>query len=81
MGIVFLGTPHGGTDLTGYASFIAKLKGNDNTLVQSLKSSDENLLALSHDFAFGYRHLSIMCFYETMQTRYLHGRTKIQVGK
>lgn len=81
MGIVFLGTPHGGTDLAGYASFIAKLKGNDNTLVQSLKSSDENLLALSHDFAFGYRHLSIKCFYETMQTRYLRGRTKIQVGK
>ncbi|MCJ1349068.1 hypothetical protein MMC31_007304, partial [Peltigera leucophlebia] len=77
-GIVFLGTPHGGTDLAGYASFIAKLKGNDSTLVQSLKSSDENLLALSHDFAFGYRDLSIMCFYETMQNRYLGGHTKIQ---
>ncbi|MCJ1346929.1 hypothetical protein MMC31_005149, partial [Peltigera leucophlebia] len=77
-GIVFLGTPHGGTDLAGYASFIAKVKGNDTTLVQSLKSSDENLLVLSQDFAFGYRHLSIMCFYETMQTGYLGGHTKIQ---
>ena len=81
VGIVFLGTPHGGTDLAGYASFIAKLKGNDHTLVESLKSSDENLLALSHDFAFGYRDLSIMCFYETMQTRYLGGYTPIQVGE
>ena len=81
VGIVFLGTPHGGTDLAGYASFIAKLKGNDHTLVQSLMSSDENLLALSHDFAFGYRYLSIMCFYETMETRFLGGHTKIPVGK
>lgn len=80
-GIVFLGTPHGGTNLAGYASFIAKLKGNDTTLVESLSVSDENLLALSHDFAFGYRHLSIMCFYETMPNKYLGGHTKIQVSK
>ena len=80
-GIVFLGTPHGGTVLAGYASLIAELKGNDSTLVQSLKSSDENLLALLHDFAFGYRHLSIMCFYEKIQNKYLGGHAKIQVGK
>lgn len=80
-GIIFLGTPHGGTDLAGYASFIARIKGNNSTLVESLKSSDENLLALSHDFAFGYRHLSIMCFYEKVQNSYLGGHTKIQVGK
>ena len=79
-GVVFLGTPHGGTDIAGYAAFIAKLKSNDSTLVESLKSSDESLLALSHDFAFGYKHLSIICFYETMENRYLGGHAKFQVG-
>lgn len=81
VGVVFLGTPHRGTDLARYASLIAELKANDSTLLQSLKSSDEHLLALLQDFAFGYRHLSIMCFYEKVQNEYLGGRAKIQVNK
>lgn len=80
-GVIFLGTPHEGTDIAGYAAFIAKLKSNDSGLVESLKSSDESLLALSHDFASGYKHLSFVCFYETLRNKYLGGHTKIQVGR
>ncbi len=55
-GVLFLGTPHEGTDVAGYGSFIAKLKRNDPSLIQSLKPTDEDLYALSLDFAAGYRH-------------------------
>ena len=63
-GIVFLGTPHAGTDVAGYAAFIATLKRNDPSLVKSLKPIDKGLYDLSMDFAAGYKTLKVMCFYE-----------------
>ena len=38
-GIIFLGTPHGGTEIADYAAFIAKLKRNDPSLVESLSQA------------------------------------------
>jgi len=79
-GVLFLGTPHEGTDVAGYGSFIAKLKGNDPSLIQSLKPTDEDLYALSLDFAAGYRHLNISCFYEKLDNAYVGGLAKIKVS-
>ena len=79
-GIIFLGTPHGGTEIAGYAAFIAKLKRNDPSLVESLKPSDKDLYELSLDFAVGYKDLRMMCFYEKLQNEYMDGRARIEVG-
>ncbi len=79
-GILFLRTPHEGTDVAGYGSFIAKLKRNDPSLIESLRPTDKDLYALSLDFAAGYKHLRIMCFYEKLHNEYLGGLAKIEIG-
>ncbi len=78
--IIFLGTPHGGTDIAGYGAYIAKLRGNDASLVESLKPSGKELYALAIDFAAGYQTLPVMCFYEKMQQTYAGGFVKVEVG-
>ena len=79
-GVIFLGTPHGGTKIAGYAAFMAKMKRNDPSLVDSLQPSDKDLYALSIDFAAGYNDLRVMCFYEKLQNEYLGGRARVEVG-
>jgi hypothetical protein len=70
VGIIFLGTPHGGTDIAGYAAYIAKLKGNDASLVESLKPTGKELYALAIDFAAGCKSIPIICFYEKVPQTY-----------
>lgn len=70
-GVIFLGTPHGGTDIAGYGAFIAKVKQNDSSLVESLKTSDQDLYNLAIDFAAGYSSLAQVCFYEKVGPDYV----------
>lgn len=89
-GVIFLGTPHTGTDIAGYAKFLAVVKWNDPTLLKQLEPNNQELYELSHDFAAGYKHLSITCFYEKMDQSYVGGylqvpvvdqRSAVQVGR
>ena len=89
-GVVFLGTPHEGTTIAQWASFLAMIKGNDSKLLEQLQPKEEMLYELSHDFASGYNHLSTMCFYEKLSNTYVGGmldltivdqRSSVQVGK
>ena len=72
-GIIFLGTPHGGTDIAGYGAYLAMLKGNDASLLNSLKIKDKELHALAIDFAAGCKSIPVMCFYEKVPKTYASG--------
>ena len=78
-GVVFLGTPHAGIDIAGYAKFLAVVKGNDPTLLKQLEPNKQELYNLSHDFAAGYKHLSITCFYEKLNQAYVGGHLQVPV--
>ena len=78
-GIVFLGTPHEGSTIAEYAKYLAVVKGNDPHLLKQLEPKEEQLYDLSHDFAAGYKHLSIICFYEKLDKAYLGGLLEVPV--
>lgn len=89
-GVVFLGTPHQGTTIAQWASFLAMIKGNDSKLLEQLQPKAEMLFELSHDFASGYKQLSTVCFYEKLSKTYVGDmldltivdqRSSVQVGK
>lgn len=88
-GVLFLGTPHEGTTIAQWASFLAMIKGNDSKLLEQLQPKEEMLNELSHDFASGYKHLRTVCFYEKLRNTYVGGmldltivdqRSSVQVG-
>jgi hypothetical protein len=80
VGIIFLGTPHGGADIAEYAAYIAKLKGNDPSLVKSLNPTDKDLYALAVDFAAGCKSVPVMFFYEKVEKKYVKGILGINVS-
>ncbi len=57
------------------------LKQNDSALLESMRPTGQELWALSIDFAAGYKHLDIMCFYEKFPAEYAGGLVKVEVGK
>ncbi|KAL9614038.1 MAG: hypothetical protein Q9167_001453 [Letrouitia subvulpina] len=54
------------------------LKQNDPVLLDSVKPTSQELWALSIDFAAGYKHLSVMCFYEKLPAKYAGGVVKVE---
>ena len=89
-GVVLLGMPHAGTTLAEHAKFLAVVQGNDPELLKQLQPKAQELYDLSHDFAAGYKHLDMMCFYEKLNKTYVGGylealvvdqRSAVQVGK
>ena len=57
------------------------LKQNDSALLDSMKPTSQELWALSIDFAAGYKHLNVMCFYEKVLAEYASGLVKVEVGE
>ena len=56
------------------------LKQNDSTLLESMSPTSQELWALSIDFAAGYKHLNITCFYEKLLAEYASGLVKVEVS-
>ena len=63
-GIVFLGTPHQGSDAAGYGKFLAHATGRDTTLLESLTRNSQVLNEVAQDFDTSYSNVDIVCFYE-----------------
>ena len=57
------------------------LKQNDSALLEIMSPASQELWALSIDFAAGYRHLNIMCFYEKLLAEYASGLVKVEVSR
>lgn len=76
-GIIFLGTPHQGSDAAMYGGWLAHAAGYDKTLLESLKRNSPALHNIARDFEASYSNADIVCFYEDKDVSY--GPLKTQV--
>ncbi len=63
-GIIFLGTPHQGSDAAGYVKWLARATGRDKTLLESLTRNSQVLHVFAQDFETSYSNADLVCFYE-----------------
>ncbi|MCJ1466426.1 hypothetical protein MMC07_005045 [Pseudocyphellaria aurata] len=76
-GIIFLGTPHHGSDAAVYGLWLAQAVGHDKTLLESLRKNSPALYEIARDFETSYRDTDIVCFYENEAGS--HGLWKTQL--
>lgn len=55
------------------------LKQKDSGLLDSVRPTSQELRNLSIDFAAGYQHPKIMCFYEKLPAEYAGGCIRVEV--
>lgn len=76
-GIIFLGTPHQGSDAAVYGVWLAQVAGRDKTLLESLRRNSPALYDIARDFEASHSNADIVCFYEDKDASY--GPLRIQV--
>ena len=76
-GIIFLGTPHQGSDAAVYVVWLAQVAGRDKTLLESLKRDSPALYGVARDFEASYSKADIVCFYEDKDASYGPWRTQV----
>ena len=76
-GIIFLGTPHQGSEAAVYGVWLAQAVGHDKTLLESLKRNSPALYDIARDFEAGYHNADIVCFYEDKEASYGPWRTQV----
>ena len=76
-GIVFLGTPHQGSDTAVYGVWLTQAVGNNPTLLESLKTNSSVLHEVARDFEASHGGSDTVCFYEDKTATY--GPWRIQV--
>jgi hypothetical protein len=89
VGIVFLGTPHRGTEAAKWGEIVATSAkalgfGFEDSILKDLRKDSENLRDLLYKFTLwaNRTRLSIVCFYEQHKSDYLkryHGTLKTLV--
>lgn len=77
-GIIFLGTPHQGSDAAVYGVWLAQVARRDKTLLESLRKNDTFLYDIARDFEESYHNVDIVCFYENEHASY--GPLQLQVS-
>lgn len=63
-GILFLGTPHQGSSVAEYGTWLARALGKNTTMLETLKKNSQTLHEVAQDFEASYSNLDIVCFYE-----------------
>lgn len=76
-GIIFLGTPHHGSDAAAYGLSLAQAVGHDRKLLESLKRDSHSLYDVAQDFEISYSNADIVCFYEKKDTSSRAWRTQV----
>ena len=86
-GIVFLGTPHRGSEATSLAQILANIakvtfKSPKTQLLKSLEKESAELMDLLEDFSHIHSSVQIVSCYEQKETAYKRGlfQTKIMVS-
>lgn len=76
-GIIFLGTPHHGSDAAVYGLWLTQAAGYDKTLMESLKRNSSALFEIARDFETSFGNGDIVCFYENQQASYGPWQTQV----
>ena len=76
-GVIFLGTPHQGSDAAVYGVWLAHAAGKDTKLLESLSRSSSELHDIAKDFEATYGNADVVCFYEEKDASY--GPLRVQV--
>lgn len=76
-GIIFLGTPHQGSEAAVYGAWLAHAAGHDKMLLESLRRNSPALHDLARDFEASYSNADIVCFYENKDASYGPWRTRV----
>lgn len=69
-GIIFLGTPHQGSEAAEYGERVAHLVRHHSMLLETLKRNNDSLYGIAQDFEKSYGDTDIVCFYEDKATSY-----------
>ena len=77
-GIIFLGTPHQGTEAAVYGVWLAQVAGHDKTLLESLRKNSPALHDIARDFEASYSNTDIICFYEDKDASYGPLQTRVR---
>ena len=78
-GILFLGTPHQGSDSAVYGVWLAQAAGHDTTLLESLERNSSVLHEMARDFEASHGGTDMVCFYEDKTASYGPWRTQVRV--
>ena len=76
--IIFLGTPHQGSDAAVYALWLAQAAGHDTGLLESLVRNSSVLHEIARDFEASYSDADIVCFTENKRASYGPWRTLVR---
>ena len=76
-GIIFLGTPHQGSEAAVYGVWLAQVMGHDKALLESLRRNTPALYDIARDFEASYSNADIVCFYEDKDASYGPWRTRV----
>lgn len=76
-GIIFLGTPHQGSEAAAYGLWFARMKGLETMLLESLEKKSDDLYHIARDFDESYTDLDIVCYYEDKDASYGPLRTQV----
>lgn len=76
-GIIFLGTPHQGSEVAVYGVWLAQALGHDKTLLESLRKDNPILYNVARDFEASYSNADVVCYYENEDASY--GPLQVQV--
>ena len=77
-GILFLGTPHQGSDTAVYGVWLAQAAGHDKTLLQSLRRNSGLLYDIARDFEASHSGTDTVCYYEEKDASYGPWRTQVR---
>ena len=76
-GIIFLGTPHQGSEAAKYGLWFAHMKRLETGVLESLKRNSEELHHIARDFEASYADVDIVCYYEDKDASYGPLRTQV----
>ena len=76
-GIIFLGTPHQGSEAAKYGLWVARMRRLETGLLESLKRHSNDLYHIARDFEASYADTDIVCCYEDKDALYGHLRTQV----